>query len=186
MNLINNTVYFLQPFGPNQLVRAETKHSIWQCRLWTLRHSVHMCVCLGMRRCNSVDVRAMASAERRQVTNRCFHPRARDSVPISFGMIMGVREAVIVGCWSVKLLEENREMCRAREERWKNGGEAQLAAASNWVEQVSKADQTHMQCGSKEREGHKQSSRVGQAGDGGVRRAGGLEAGHTPAVTASL
>ena len=30
-------------------------------------------------------------------------------------------------------------------------GEAQLAAASNWAEQVSMADQTHMQCGSKER-----------------------------------
>lgn len=45
----------------------------------------------------------------------------------------------------------------------KNGGEAQLAAASNWAEQVSMADQTHMQCGSKEREGHKQSSRAGQA-----------------------
>lgn len=46
---------------------------------------------------------------------------------------------------------------------WKNGGEAQLAAASNWAEQVSMADQIHMQCGSKERGGHKRSSRAGEA-----------------------
>lgn len=52
---------------------------------------------------------------------------------------------------------------RAREEGWKNGGEAQLEAASNWAEQVSMADQTHMQRGSKERVGHKQSSRAGEA-----------------------
>lgn len=69
------------------------------------------------------------------------------------GMITGVSEALIVGCWSVKPLERNRKGCgRAREEGWKNGGEAQLVAASNWAEQVSMADQTHMQCGSKERE----------------------------------
>lgn len=79
-------------------------------------------------------------------------------------MITGVSEALIVGCWSVKPLERNREGCgRAREKGWKNGGEAQLAAASNWAEQVSMADQTHMQRRSKEREGHKQSSRAGQA-----------------------
>lgn len=104
-------------------------------------------------------------------TNHCIHPHGRDSVPISLAMIMGVREALIVGRWSVKPVEGNREGCgRAREEGWKNGGEAQLAASSNWAEQVSMADETHMQCGSKEREGHKQSSRAGQAvGDrGGV------------------
>lgn len=79
-------------------------------------------------------------------------------------MIMGVREALIVGRWSVKPLERNREgRGRAREEGWKNGGEAQLAAASNWAEQVSMAEQTHMRRGSKEREGHKQSSRAGKA-----------------------
>ena len=45
---LNNTLlYFLQPFGPNQLVRPETKHSIWQGRLWTLRHSMHVSVCLS-------------------------------------------------------------------------------------------------------------------------------------------
>lgn len=56
---------------------------------------------------------------------------------------------------------------RAREEEWKNGGEAQLAAASNWAEQVSTADQTHMQRGSKERAGHEQSSGAGEAARGG-------------------
>lgn len=42
-------------------------------------------------------------------------------------------------------------------------GEAQLAAASNWPEQVSMADQIHMRDSSKEREGHKQSSRACRA-----------------------
>ncbi|GLD68562.1 uncharacterized protein AKAME5_001987500 [Lates japonicus] len=85
-------------------------------------------------------------------------------------MITGVREALIVGCWSVKPPERNREgRGRAREEGWKNGREAQLAAASNWAEQVSMADQTHMHCGSKERE--KATSKVaGQAGLQGWRR----------------
>lgn len=41
--------------------------------------------------------------------------------------------------------EEQRGTWQAREEGWKNGREAQLAAASNWAEQVSMADQTHMQ-----------------------------------------
>lgn len=94
----------------------------------------------------------------------------------------------------MKPLEKNRGgRGKAREEGWKNGGEAQLAAASNWAEQVSMADQAHMQCRSKERE--RATSKVaGQArlqgwrkrGVGGVSRAGGREAGHTPAVTASL
>ncbi|KAK5853802.1 hypothetical protein PBY51_014928 [Eleginops maclovinus] len=79
------------------------------------------------------------------------------------GMIMGMREALNVGCWSMKPLEGNREgRGRARDEGRKNGWEAQLVAASNWAEQVSMADQTRMQ-GSKEREGHKQSSRASQA-----------------------
>lgn len=53
----------------------------------------------------------------------------------------------------MKPLEKNRGgRGKAREEGWKNGGEAQLAAASNWAEQVSMADQAHMQCRSKERE----------------------------------
>lgn len=74
----------------------------------------------------------------------------------------------------------------AREKEWRK---AQLAAAPNWTEQVSMADQIHMQRGSKERE--RDTSKIaGQARRrrrrGGGRRAGGREAGHTPAVTASL
>lgn len=65
------------------------------------------------------------------------------------GVITGVRAALIVGCWSVKPPERKREGQGLGQ---KNEGEAQLAAASNWAEQVSMADQTHMQCGSKERE----------------------------------
>ncbi|XP_032364376.1 uncharacterized protein LOC116678740, partial [Etheostoma spectabile] len=102
------------------------------------------------------------------------------------GMIMAMREALIVGCWSVKPQEGNIVgRGWAREEGWKNGWEAQLAAASNWAEQVFMADQTHMQCGSKEREGHKQSSRAGQAvgvEEGGVKRARGWSHSSSPRV----
>lgn len=85
--------------------------------------------------------------------------------------------------------EEQRGMWQGQRGGNEEWGEAQLAAASNWAEQVSMADQTHMQRGAKERgrEGHKQSSRAGQAA--GVeegRKGGRREAGHTPAVTASL
>lgn len=153
----NNTViYFLQPFGPNQLVRPETKHSIWLGRLWTL--SVLVCA----------DAKAwpcVHAVHTEQTSHKSLLPSKRQGqCAHQLGMIMGVREALIVGCWSVKPLERNRVGCgRAREEGWKNGGEAQLAAASNWAEQVSMADQTHMQRGSKERVGHKQSSWAGQA-----------------------
>lgn len=98
--------------------------------------------------------------------------RRRGQCAHQLGMIMGVREALIVGCWSVKPLERNSGgHGRAREKGWRKRGEAQLAAASNWAEQVSMADQIHMQCGSKRRVGHKQSGKAGQAAgveEGGV------------------
>jgi len=60
--------------------------------------------------------------------------------------MVAVRDAPIVGRWSGTPLERSREEHGwAREEGWKNGWEAQLAAASNWPVQVSMADQTHMQ-----------------------------------------
>lgn len=147
-------------------------------------------VCLGMCKRNG----CVHGVHREEMCHKSLLPSTRQGQRAhQLSMITGMREAQIVGCWSVKALERNREgRGRAREEGWKNGGEAQLAAASNWAEQVSMADQTHMQCGSKEREARKQSSRAGQAvgvverGGGGVKRAGGREAGHTPVVTASL
>ena len=169
---LNNTViYFLQPFGPNQLVRPETKHSIWLGRLWTL--SVLVCVAAKAWTC-------VHAVHTEQTSHKSLLPSKRQGqCAHQLGMIMGVREALIVGCWSVKPLERNRVgRGRAREEGWKNGGEAQLAAASNWAEQVSMADQTHMQRGSKERVGHKQSSRAGQAA--GVEEGGGVQAGERP------
>lgn len=51
---------------------------------------------------------------------------------------------------------------------WEGGGEAQLAAASNWAEQVSMADQTRMQCGSKAAK-----PATGWRQRGGVKQAGG-------------
>ncbi|KAG8000000.1 hypothetical protein GBF38_002117 [Nibea albiflora] len=103
-----------------------------------------------------------------------FPSKRRGQCAHQLGMIMGVREALIVGCWSVKPLEKNRGgRGKAREEGWKNGGEAQLAAASNWAEQVSMADQAHMQCRSKERE--RATSKVaGQARLQGWRKGGGV------------
>lgn len=107
----------------------------------------------------------MHGVHREEMCHKSLLPSTRQGQRAhQLSMITGMREALIVGCWSVKALERNREgRGRAREEGWKNGGEAQLAAASNWAEQVSMADQTHMQCGSKEREARKQSSRAGQA-----------------------
>lgn len=145
---LNNTLlYFLQPFGPNPLVRPETKHSIWQGRLWSPRHSVHASdfVC--------ADAIAWMCAHGVRGEELLPSKCQGQCVPISLAWFGGMEP-----------LERNRVgRGRAREEGWKNGGEAQLAAASNWAEQVSMADQTHMQRGSKERVGHKQSSRAGEA-----------------------
>lgn len=134
----------------------------------------------------------MHGVRREEMCHKSLLPSTRQGqCAHQLSMITGMRKALIVGCWSMKPLEGNREgRGRAREEGWKNGGEAQLAAGSNWAEQVSMADRTHMQRRSEEREGHKQSSGAGRAAgavvEEGVKRAGGREAGHTPVVTASL
>lgn len=88
----------------------------------------------------------------------CFHPSARDSVCPSAWRDLGAWSHWRGTEWDVAGPER-----RDGRMEGKNGGEAQLAAASNWAEQVSMADQTHMQRGSKERVGHKQSSRAGEA-----------------------
>lgn len=116
--------------------------------------------------------------EKRCVRNRCFHPRAEDRVPISLAWLRAWEKLWFWESWSMRPLERTREGMR----KGRGGGEAQLVTASNWSEQDSMADQTHMWYGSKEREGHKQGRPATEKG-GWV---GGLDSGHTPVATVSL
>lgn len=180
----NALLYFLLPFSPKQLQRPKTEHLAGEAV--DPHHSTPVCFCLV-----SLCVNARAWMCGEQTSHKSLPPSTQCAHQL--GMIMDVSEALIVGCWSVKSLERNREgRGSAREKGRKNGGKAQLTAASNWAERVSMADQTHIQCSSEERERERERATGNIAGQSGlqgwrgVRRAGGWEAGHTPAATASL
>ncbi|KAI4813302.1 hypothetical protein KUCAC02_024635 [Chaenocephalus aceratus] len=138
---------------------------------------------------NSIDVRVWHTQRGDVSQIAASNPRARDMCPSAwhdYGRERG-SDCGMLGHEATG--GEQTGTARPEDEGRKNGWKAQLAAASNWAEQVSMADQSRMQHGSKEREGHKQSSRAGQAvgvweGVWGCKA--GERPGHTPAVTASL
>lgn len=150
----------LLSFGLNQLIRPQIKLSIWWGSQWTPHRSVCLSWYVQMQQRGCVR---LACTEQTRHKSPLPSTRQRHCAH-QLGMIMGVSEAPTVVRWSVKPLERNREgRGRAWEEGWKYGGEAQLAAAPNWAEQVSMADQTHMQRGPKRGRERATSEVAGQA-----------------------
>lgn len=98
MNSINTLLYFLQSFGPNQLVRPETKtqHLAGETvNPSPQRACVHLSVLVCFIAIAWMCVHGVHSEETSRKS--LFPSKHRGQCAHQLGMIMGVREALIVG-----------------------------------------------------------------------------------------
>jgi len=186
-----NTVLFPQTIWskPAGEARDKTQHLAGETADPLL---LHASVCLGMCRGNGMDVRAWRPTEKRCVTNHCLHPRARDTVPISLAWLWAWEDLWLwdAGAWSHRRGTERDVADPERRDRKMEGKPSWrllLIGLSRfpWL--------TRPICSADPKRERATSTVAGPARlqawgerEGGVKRAGGWEAGHTPVVTVSL
>lgn len=145
---LNGTLlYFLQIFDSKQLVWLETKT---QHLAGETADLLLLCASAWLTLCpwNGVEVSAFGVHREEMCHKSLLPPTCWGQGSHQLRVIKSMTEALILGSLSMKPLERTREGTRQSiVEGWQCGGEAQLAAASNWPEQVSMAGQTHMRCG---------------------------------------